>query len=117
MAMPSWADVVAIAPGDAAAFTAMDPAAQAALLGYATAQCNPGAWGALLNNGIVYLAAHLAKLGLLRGAGQVTEESVGQLSRSYATMQGLKGSLGMTSYGAEYRRLLKLLPTALGAVY
>lgn len=115
--MPTWADVVNIAPGDAAAFNAMDPAAQAAILAYATAQCNPGAWGALLNNGIVYLAAHLAKMGLMRGAGPLTAESVGAFSRSYGTIQGLKGSLAVTSYGAEYRRLLRLLPTALGAVY
>lgn len=115
--MPTWADVVAIAPGDTAAFNAIPVAAQNAILAYATAQCNPTAWGALLNNGIVYLAAHLAKLGLMRGSGQVTSESVGQMSRAYATVQGLKGSLGLTAYGAEYYRLVRLLPTRLGAVF
>lgn len=115
MALPVWADVVAIAPGDAVAFTALDPTVQAALLGYAVAMCAPSAWGALLNMGIVYLAAHLAKLGLMR-TGMVTQESLGQMARQYAVPQGLKGSLGLTVYGSEYARLIRLLPTSIGAV-
>lgn len=112
--LPEWLDVVAIAPGDSAAFTAMDPAAQAAILASAISQCAPSAWGARLNLGIVYLAAHLAKLGLMR-YGMVTMERVGDLQRQYAAPIGLKGSLGMTVYGAEFSRLVKTIPTAIGA--
>lgn len=118
-APPTWPDVVAIGgdtKGDGPAFLALSATAQGTYLGVATALCAPSAWGALLNFGIVYLAAHLAKLGLLRGTGAVTQEALGQMSRSYATVQGLKGSLGLTSYGAEYARMIKLLPTAIGAV-
>jgi hypothetical protein len=115
VAAPTWADVVAIAPGDAAAFTLLPGPTQAAFLAQATALCNPGAWGALLNFGIVYLAAHFAKLGMMR-TGMVTQEALGQMSRSYATPQAVKGSLGLTVYGSEYKRLIGLLPTSLGAV-
>lgn len=69
------------------------------------------------DKGRIYLAAHLGTLALLNGTGTVTAEQVGQLSRSYGTVQGLKGSLALTSYGAEYERLTRLLPTTLGAVY
>lgn len=116
MAAPIWQDVINIAPGDAAAFTALPVGSQTAFLAMATAVTAASSWGALQNQGIVYLAAHLAKLGLLKGAGAVTEEQVGQMSRTYATVQGLKGSLGLTSYGAEYARLIRLLPTAIGAI-
>ncbi len=77
-----------------------------------------GVWGDPLTADAAraYLAAHLGTLALLGGAGHVTEEAVGQLSRKYATILGIKGSLGLTSYGAEYWRLVRLLPTALGLV-
>jgi hypothetical protein len=118
MALPTWQDVLNIAPGDAAAFS--DPrtpvAAQVAILAIATSLCAPSAWGAQLNIGIVYMAAHLAKLGQLRGTGAVTQEAVGQLSRQYQTVQGVKGSLGLTSYGAMWSMLARMLPTAIGAV-
>lgn len=119
MALPVWTDVVAIGgdtKGDGPAFAALSNAAQTAYLSTAIALCNAAAWGTLLNIGIVYLAAHLAKLGLLKGTGAVTQEALGQMSRSYAQVQGLKGSLGLTSYGAEYKRLIGLLPTSIGAV-
>lgn len=76
-------------------------------------------WGDTANAdlGRIYLAAHLGTIALSNGTGPVTAEQVGQLSRSYGTVQGLKGSLALSSYGAEYERLTRLLPTTLGAVY
>lgn len=121
MALPEWADVVAIAPELGAlkvdGTPVIGPPSQDALLAIAIAQCNAASWATLLNAGIIYLAAHLGTLARTRGGGMVTQESVGQLQRAYATPQGIKGSLGLTSYGAEYKRLLKLLPGAIGAVY
>lgn len=116
MANPTWADVIAIAPGDAAAFANFPSATQAAFLGYATAECDPTAWGTLQFRAIVYLAAHLAKLGLLRGGGMITSESLGPAARAYLAPQGIKGSLGLTAYGAEYDALLRMTPAALGFV-
>lgn len=113
MALPTWTDVIAIAPE----LTVTDPTSQDAFLGYAIGQCNATAWGALLNNGIVYLCAHMATLARLRGAGMVTFEQVGEMSREYAKPLWLKSSLGLTVYGIEYYRLIRLLPTALGAVF
>jgi hypothetical protein len=124
VALPVWQDVINIAPGDAAAFgdpTKFPVATQNALLGYVTARLDPDTWGTLLNNGIVYLTAHLAKLGLLRGAGAVTQEAVGQLSRSYLAPKGAGGSrayasLELTSYGLEFMSLLSETQAILGDV-
>jgi hypothetical protein len=109
----TWDDVVAVAPE----LSATPEESQTALLGYATAQVEPTVWGDLTNNGIVYLAAHLATLARLRGGGMVTSERVGALARTYQTSKAGDGALELTSYGAEYRRLLKLLAVAVGAVY
>lgn len=112
----AWQDVINIAPGDATAFGAIPTASQAALLAVAASQIDPCTWGDLADFGNAYLVAHLAKLGLLRGAGPLTSEKVGDLARSYGTIQGVMGSLGITSYGAEYLRLLRLLPDSIGFV-
>lgn len=115
MATPTWQDVIDIAPGDAVAFGAMPTNTQNAFMAIATAQMNVAAWGQLYNAGFVYLCAHLAKLGLLRGSGPITSETLDRMSRTYGTVQGIKGSLGLTSYGAEYLRLIRLLPSSIGA--
>ena len=115
MAAPVWQDVVNIAPADAVAFAALSTNVQNAFLAIVTSQMNVAAWGTLYNSGFVYLAAHLAKIGLLGGSGAITAETLDRMSRTYATVQGIKGSLGLTSYGAEYQRLVRLLPIFVGA--
>jgi hypothetical protein len=120
----TWQDVINIAPGDAAAFsdvTKFPVTTQDALIGYVTARLNPDVWGTSLNNATVYLVAHLAKLGMLRGAGAVTQEAVGQLSRTYLAPKGVGGSvayasLELTAYGLEFLSLLSETQAVLGDV-
>lgn len=110
--MITWHNVVAIAPELAAA----DPAQQAQILATVEREVSDTLWGDRANDGRCYLAAHLATLARMKGTGVVTAAGVGPLSRSYATPQGLTGSFGLTSYGAEFKRLIRLLPTTLGIV-
>ncbi len=77
---------------------------------------DPEIWGSYLDDGAVYLAAHLATLSKAKGKGPVTAEAVGQVSRSYASLLQF-GRLGLTSYGVEYERLVRLTPAALGEVF
>lgn len=100
----AWSDVVNLVPEMSAIAST---SAQDALLTFASLQVDPCAWGDLADYGVIYLAAHLAKIGLLRGGGAVTEQQVGQMSKSYATVQGITGSLGLTSYGAEFEDLAR----------
>jgi len=108
-----WANVVAIAPE----LATTSSATQTAILGAVGRQVGPKRWGARQPDGQAYLAAHLATLARLRGSGMVTQEAVDRLSRSYFLPNWLKSSLGLTAYGMEYKRLIRLLPTVLGAVF
>lgn len=107
-----WNDVEGVAPELSTTPTAV----QAALLQIVALQIDADTWGALADVGAAYLAAHLATLARLRGSGMITQESVDRLSRSYAQPQWLKSSLGLTAYGAEYERLIHLLPNALWVI-
>lgn len=59
-----------------------------------------------------YLVAHWLKLDALRGAGGVTSESVGDLSRAYASLANTAGGgaddLELTAYGRSYKRLRRM---------
>lgn len=107
-----WNDVEGIAPELSVTPTAV----QASILVVVGLQINAEVWGALADVGAAYLAAHLATLARLRGGGQVTQESVDRLSRSYANPQWLHSGLGDTAYGREYSRLIHLLPATIGMV-
>lgn len=109
----TWTDVTAIAPELSTAALAT----QTAVLASVELQVNDDAWDDLASTGKAYLAAHLATLaarGASGAAGPVTSESVGQLSRSYAAPATPSSSLGLTSYGQEYLRLTRILPSVLG---
>lgn len=107
-----WIDVVAIAPE----LIALNANSQTQILQIVDRQINADAWGSLADDGRRFLAAHYGSLALRKGSGFITEEHVGQLGRSYAVPAWLKSSLGLTSYGIEYRRLTTLLPSVLGMV-
>lgn len=109
----TWPDVVAIAPE----LAATDPTAQTAILAIVSRQvADPDAWGSYFDDAAKYLAAHYGTLSRSRGKGPISDESVGQLSRSYAPLLQF-GMLGQTAYGVEYQRLSRLTPAALGAVF
>jgi hypothetical protein len=108
----TWADVIAVAPELAVVPTT----SQDEILAIADRQVNADSWGVLHDDGMRYLCAHLGTMALRRGSGPVASETVGPLSRSYVNMVTLSGLYGATPYGVEYRRLIKLLPCALGQV-
>lgn len=102
----TWDDVVNIAPE----LVDVAEATQDAILDDVALQLNDDIWGARINIGAKYLAAHLASITNRGGAvGQVTEEKVGEVSRSYAVDSASGGGSGLddTSYGQEFQRLLR----------
>ena len=108
----TWANIVAIAPS----LSTVPSASQTILMSMAAAQMDSTLWGDLYDAGQTYLTAHLAQLGILGGSGPVTQETVGDLSVSYASPKLLGSSMFLTSYGVEYERLSRLLSGVLGMV-
>lgn len=91
----------------------VDDATFAAIIADAYGQMNPTLWGRKLDIGAKYLVAHLVSMTTAGGApdaagtfGQVQSESVGGVSRTYQTTASGTG-LEATSYGDEYKRLLR----------
>jgi hypothetical protein len=104
----SWPNVTAIAPELSAAPAEM----QLALLAMVNRRCPAVIWGTEDDTGRTYLAAHLATLGLRRGAGgPVTSQGAGPVNQSYGLLMKV-GPLSTTAYGQEYERLLYTLPLA-----
>ena len=77
---------------------------------------NVNRWGNKSEWGIAYLTAHLLTIINRGGSGQsgaVTQESVGDLSRSYGTVTPINESeYSTTNYGREYLRLRKTILTS-----
>lgn len=107
----TWSDVAAIAPE----LAAVPSGAQTAILATASRQVSASVWGDWYDDGVKYLAAHMGALSLRGGAsGAVASEAVGSLAASYSQPQGVRGALSATSYGAEYQRMVRMLPGAVG---
>lgn len=84
------------------------------MLDDAALQINRGLWGIKADLGTYYLAAHGLAFDTSVGSGisafgQVTQESVGQISRSYGSNSAVVSAgdtdLAMTKYGMLYLRL------------
>lgn len=111
----TWADVILIAPD----LSTLTVSQQNAILAQVELQMNT-VWGDKIDLGAVWLAAHIGTLikrataGSGGGAsGPVTQETVGQVSRSYANVFSIAlGSFSLTPFGMEYERLLMQLPGA-----
>ncbi len=103
----TWASVEAIAPE----LSDVSLASQTAILADVALQVGPNRWGseARADIGRKYLAAHLGSMTLGGGSDAfVTSESADGVSRSYS-VGSVSGSLDSSSYGLEYRRLLRSL--------
>lgn len=72
-------------------------------------------WGSILDDGRRYLAAHFGQLARLKGRGMVASESVGPLSRSYASLMGPQ-SFHLTSAGRVYETLARSTSALFGSV-
>lgn len=111
--MPTPAEVKAIGPNDSALQAMSDATLQiyidvasclVALSPFCTAACGEKAR--------TFMAAHLATLSIRAAggvAGPVTQESVGDLSRSYASALTDSGELGLTGYGQVVLALQRTL--------
>ena len=107
----TWADVTAVAPELATA----SAGTQTFILAAVAEQIDLEIWGTRANTGSAYLAAHLATLAKMQGAGAAMSQRVGPLAEHRAMPKaGAFGSLGLTSYGVEYDRLLHTLESVLG---
>lgn len=97
-----------------AEFASVDDALVSEWLGVASRQMNPDRWGSKFNDGQMFLAAHMLKLGRIGSTslpsaarGPVVSESVGSVSRSYAVDAASmsSSSFGSTFYGQQYEAL------------
>lgn len=68
---------------------------------------NEGVFGDMTRYARMLYIAHLLKLSLLQGSGNVTAEKVGDLSRSYASPAD-GAVLSMTSYGVELKKIQRI---------
>ncbi len=103
----TWADVLLIASELSTTATAT----QNAILEDVDREVDDGAWGEFANKGKKYLAAHLATITAQSGAGgagPITSETLGPMSRSYASAADTGNSLTSTRYGMEYLRILRI---------
>lgn len=111
---PFTGAVLDVAPELATGSPVIAPEAQSTLLALAEQLvASLDIWGTLLDDGRRYLAAHLAELSRLRGRGPITAESVGPLSRSYATLMGTR-SLQLTPAGRMYLDLIRTTKAVFG---
>jgi Protein of unknown function (DUF4054) len=101
-----WTNVTAVAPELATAPAAL----QAAVLAQVNAELNPAIWGARVDVGRAWLAAHLATLALRKGiSGMVTGQTAGPVSLSLSPLILSKTSFALTTYGLEFERQTTLL--------
>lgn len=115
MAAITWSDVVLLAPE----LSAVASGAQTLILSYVnglldvTAIDPVGEDGNITKMARIYLAAHCAtKIGTgAGGAGAVTSESLGGLSRSYAVQASATAeALKTTGYGVQYLGMINRSP-------
>lgn len=111
----TWNDVSAIAPELA---TTVSSNAQTLILAAVGKQVGSGQWANLQVEGQLALAAHMGTLvkRAVGAVGPVISATVGPVTRTFALIAGAHGSLGSTSWGQEYERLLLLLPACRGLV-
>lgn len=116
MAVITWAMVVDHAPH----LSTIDADAQTDILAYVNTALRVSVFGGedspKLKLARIYLAAHLATMGRQAGSGgglaggEITSESVGSISRSYAGASSgatSEAGLGSTVWGRSYLALVK----------
>lgn len=102
----AWGDVTAVA----SELSSLAAASQTYILDLVNNRMvDDDAWGEYADDGRAYLAAHLGTIanGGGSGSGAVTSETIGPLSRSYATPSD-DGDLATTKYGRFYMTLMRM---------
>ncbi len=121
--MIAWSDVVLIAPElGTPAYTAKLPDATCEqIVVDVVGLLEETQWGKAYDLACKYLAAHIAALayrGASGASGAVTQESVGDVSRSYAanSPMGTDPDYDLTPYGRRYKMLKRSLVGRIGIV-
>jgi hypothetical protein len=101
----TWADVEAIAPE----LSAVSTDTQTAILADVEAQLSEDYLGTKYDLACKYLCAHLGTIARRNGSGgAVTSRTVGPVSEAYSVAAATStDGLNSTSYGQEYKRLIK----------
>jgi hypothetical protein len=112
--MVTWSQVLERAPELSNAASLQDTQTQNDLIAEAYSEMNTFVWANQLDRGAVYLIAHLATCSLRRGAGGAIEGvTAGAAKIQYAAGKALNpADLGSTSYGTQFERIMKQLPSA-----
>ena len=110
----SWSDVVNLD----SSLSSVATGTQDLILRVVDRQIDDDAWIDLADDGRLFLAAHFGTIinNGGAGAGPITSESLGPMSRSYGLSASAEGSLGLTKWGVTYRDMIGLLPCSLGFV-
>lgn len=124
--MITWSAVIVLAP----ALSAVTSEAQTEILADVEREVAPSKWGSAVDAGRLALARHKGVLALAAASsgdgsgaivGPVASETVGPVSRTYATTAGsstasASGTLDSSPWGLEYKRLRKMLGARFGLV-
>ncbi len=97
----------AVVKGIASNLSSKDDAELEMYLDLAKAWVSESVWGSRYSAGLAYMAAHLATVASRGDKGNLTSESVGSVSKSYASHG--TDDLATTSYGATFLSLRKTL--------
>ncbi len=98
--------VASILADIATEFASVDTSRRDRLITLAALQVPSAGWGDVTEHAQALLVAHWLKLDAQRGKGAVTEETIGDVSRSFAKPGGKDADeFDATSYGAEFKRL------------
>lgn len=111
----TWADVVNVAPEAESAPVMRQNAILTAV--HLEVDNDPETWGDRAAAGAALLAAHMNAIAERKGNGPITSTTEDRLSEAYASTVEMGGGLGATAYGVEYLRMLRTLPSTLGAVW
>lgn len=104
--MIAWADVANLDPS----LSTTSGGTQTAILADVYRTLDAGRWGVKLDQGALYLAAHIGVLSKRSGNGRVQSERLGDAATSYAVpvAVGLY-DLGETTWGQHYTLLIRSL--------
>ena len=100
----TWNDVLLVAPE----LSTLTTDQRDRTIAEAYLRLSVGVCGDRLDLMAVYLCAHMATVSKRKGlGGQVTGQSVGQVSRQYSAVTGVPLDLGLTSYGLQLHSLIR----------
>lgn len=91
----------------ASEFSAIDSGRIDRLVVIAALQVPASKWGDVTDYGTALLVCHMLKLDAQKGKGAVTDETIGDISRSFAApSSGNKADgLDLTAYGTQFKQL------------